>query len=449
MDGGVSVSFMKEFADSVDIPMSSDIGNVISLSEDDDIGMNFLKPQNRSVSINNTGVTDIGLTPLDAIDTISMDLPPINGNSSSNIDIGVTKDSGYSSMDYFGGSIGQPSQSQSQPQPSYAEIEKERQEKADYINKLHRLEGKGFQISKRFTMDNSLDEIKQEFNRLVDARQLETSIKFQRQMMMGLVTGLELMNEKFNPLDWKLQGWSESVHENVEDFDEVFEELYDKYKERGKMPPEARLLFMLAGSGFMFHMSNSFFRQKMPSMDDILKQNPDMARQFAAAAANAAGPGFGNFMGMAMGVPAPGGVQPQQPPQMASFPQMGAFPQAAPARQAAPAMPPAMMPQHVAAQPERQTARREMKGPAGVDDILKTFDEVRRAESESFLSGAPPMPSMPSVFNQPAVAAASEMNSIHSDDVMSQAESTRTGGTRGGQRRRRAAPIGNTIALNV
>ena len=74
-------------------------------------------------------------------------------------------------------------------------------------------------------MDNTLEEIKTEYDRLMDARNLEGSIKFQRQMMMGVVTGLELMNNKFNPFDWQLDGWSESVHENVDDYDEVFEEL--------------------------------------------------------------------------------------------------------------------------------------------------------------------------------------------------------------------------------
>ena len=61
--------------------------------------------------------------------------------------------------------------------------------------------------------------------------------------------------------------------ENIEDFDEVFEELYDKYKGRGNMPPEAKLLMSLVGSGFMFHMSNSFFRSKMSNMtpDDIFR----------------------------------------------------------------------------------------------------------------------------------------------------------------------------------
>jgi hypothetical protein len=155
----------------------------------------------------------------------------------------------------------------------------EKKEKTEYLNKLQRLEQKGFPVSRKFTMDNSLDEIKTEFFRLVDARQLETSLKFQRQMLVGAITGLEWFNGRFDPFDVKLEGWSESVHENIEDFDEIFEELYDKYKDRGKMSPEVRLLMAVAGSGFMCHVSNSFFRQKMPSMDDVLRNNPQLARQ--------------------------------------------------------------------------------------------------------------------------------------------------------------------------
>ena len=280
-------------------------------------------------------------------------------------------------------------------------------------------------------MDNSLEEVKAEYTRLVDARQLETSMRFQRNMLMGLVTGVEWMNNRFDPFDLKLDGWSEGVHENIEDYDEIFEELYDKYKEKGKMPPEARLMFQLAGSGFMCHVTNSFFKSKMPSADDIFKKNPELARQFAAAAATQAAPGFGNFMGMAMCVP----PQQQAPPQpqgvpmnMASGP--GAFfnsPQ---------------MPQHVAAAPPQQTARREMRGPSGVDDILKTFEEVRMAEEQQSMN----MPMMPPMSNNhPAMAAAAELQSIASEDIGSMA-TDRTG--RGG-RRKRQAPTGNVISLNA
>ena len=45
--------------------------------------------------------------------------------------------------------------------------------------------------------------------------------------------------------------------ENVNDYDEVFEELHDKYGESVKMAPELKLISMVAGSGFMFHLTNS------------------------------------------------------------------------------------------------------------------------------------------------------------------------------------------------
>jgi len=312
---------------------------------------------------------------------------------------------------------------------------KEAADKSELINKLQRLEAKGFPVSKRFTMDNSLDEIKAEYTRLVDARQLETSIRFQRNMLMSVITGTEWLNNKFDPFDLKLDGWSEGVHENIEDYDEIFEELYDKYKERGKMPPEARLMFQLAGSGFMCHVTNSFFRSKMPSADDIFKKNPELAKQFAAAAANQASPGFGNFMGMAMGVP----QQQQQNQQQNQQNQQNQQPMGVPLNMAS--GPGAFfnspqMPQHMAAAPPMQTARREMSGPSGVDDILKTFEEVRQAEGQGMNMPMQPPQSM----NH-----ASELQSLASEDM----GSVTTDRTSGGRRRRRQAPIGNTVTINA
>ena len=307
--------------------------------------------------------------------------------------------------------------------------EEERKEKVDLLNKLQRMEQKGLTPSGRFTMDNTLDEIKTEFSRLADARNLESSIRFQRQAMMSVVTGMQWMNDKFDPFDLKLDGWSESVHENLEDFDEIFEELYDKYKERGKMPPEARLVMALAGSGFMCHVSNTFLRARMPSMDDILRQNPEMARQFATAAAKQAGPGFGNFMSMAMGGEGQGQTQPQAP-----VPPTGSF------FGASNAPPMAQVPQSVAAMEPRQVARREMKGPSGVDDILKTFDEVRRSEAME----APA--SRARAEMQPAMSAAVEVQSIGASEDLGSMAGSLSGRRRG---RRSAPPSGSTIALDV
>jgi hypothetical protein len=200
----------------------------------------------------------------------------------------------------------------------------------------------------------------------------------------------------------------------------------------------------LVGSGFMFHMSNSFFRQKMANVNpaDIFRNNPDLMKQFAGAAAQQAGPGFGNFMGMAMG-----SQQPQQGPPVGMPPPMsgpGQFYQAS----NAPPMP--QMPQNMVAQNPAPMQRREMRGPSGVDDVLKTYQEVRAAELES---NPLMMPAPPQMFNQqPAVQAMNEIASIHSrqDEELSQLESVRTGMTGSRRGRRKAAiPVGNTMTLNL
>ena len=341
--------------------------------------------------------------------------------------------------------------------------EEEKKEKIDILNKLQRLEGKGLQVSKRFTMDNTLDEMKGEYLRLVDSRNLEASLRFQRQALMSVVTGLEWANGRFDPLDIKLDGWSEAVHENVEDFDEIFEELYDKYKDRGKMPPEARLMMALAGSGFMCHVSNTFLKSRMSSVsaDDILKSNPDLARQFATAAAQKAGPGFGNFMNMAMGGAGGNAAQTAGAAPSGAGAFFGSSAQAASeAAQEAQAraradlsfqtqvagggVPMGSVPQSMASmEPPRQTARREMRGPSGVDDILRSFEDARRNESMDGTAFPNLQPSSPG--SQPATAAAIEIQSLASgDDIGSTTESAR-----GGRGRRRRAPIGNSLSLDV
>ena len=86
-----------------------------------------------------------------------------------------------------------------------------------------------------------------------------------------------------------------------------------------------------------------------------------------------------------------------------------------------------------------------MRGPSGVDDILKTFEEVRRAEALGSFEPPPMSMGAPPAMNQPAVQIAAEMESVHSGDLGSTTESARGGG-RG---RRRRAPVGNSITLQA
>jgi hypothetical protein len=183
-----------------------------------------------------------------------------------------------------------------QPQMSKEELLRE---KFKFLRRLETLETKGITLTKKYSMDSSLAEMQGEYEMIMEEKAKSNSVKFQGNMLMACINGIEFLNNRFDPFDIKLDGWSDQINENMGDYDEVFGELFDKYKSRASMAPELKVLFQLAGSAMMVHMTNSMFKSAMPGMDDILRQNPDLMRQFQTAAVNTMGqsnPGFSGFM---------------------------------------------------------------------------------------------------------------------------------------------------------
>ena len=182
--------------------------------------------------------------------------------------------------------------------------EEELREKFKYVRKLEALEKKGATLTQKYSMDSNLDEMIGEYEMIIAEKEKSNSMKFQGKMLMAAITGIEFLNNKFDPFDIKLDGWAEQLNENIEDYDEIFGELHEKYKSKASMSPELRLLFQLGGSAMMVHMTNTMFKSSMPGMDDIMRQNPDLMKEFTKAAVNTMGennPGFGGFMNNIMG----------------------------------------------------------------------------------------------------------------------------------------------------
>ncbi len=250
-------------------------------------------------------------------------------------------------------------------------------EKLKILRKLEELEKKGIQLTKKYSMESPLAEMKGEYEMIKNEKEKQNSVKFQAKMLLAFVSGLEFLNGRFDPFDLKLDGWSEAVNENIDEYDDVFGELHEKYGGKAKMAPELKLLFMLGGSAAMLHMTNTMFKSAMPGMDDIMRQNPELMQQFQSAAMNSMGqqnPGFGQFMGGVMG----------GPPQMNQMPPMGAPPMPSrEMRQNPPRMPRGGNRPDVAAGRGNdmndainlkdnfgKTKRPEMKGPSDLGDIL-------------------------------------------------------------------------------
>jgi hypothetical protein len=329
-------------------------------------------------------------------------------------------------------------------QTEYLTPEQELAKKTEGLTLLERMDRKGVGGTK-MTTANTLEEINAEVARRKDSKGLEASIRFQRSMLTTVTSGMEFLNSKYDPLGVALDGWSEQVNENIEDYDEIFEELYDKYKDKSKVAPEVRLIMSLGLSAAMCHVTNTMFKSKMPDMNDIMRKNPDLARQMARAAAEqAVGPGFANFVSMGMPggggggapqsrAPMPAAPMPSMPPRMNMYEEEERQPMMAPMGAGIGGPIPSLDPRggmEIGGAPP-MTARREMRGPTNVDDILQTLSMNGRGGSDRTV---PP----------PAIDA---------DDVASVASgmTSATDRRRGISRRRPAVaqPTGATLTLNV
>ena len=233
-------------------------------------------------------------------------------------------------------------------------------EKFVLLKKLEELERRGVKLTQKYSMDSNYDEMKGEYEMLKDEKAKDNSKKFQGKMLMACVTGIEFLNNKFDPFNVNIDGWGENIHENVSDYDDVFGELHDKYKSKASLAPELKLMFMLGGSAIMTHMTNTMFKSSIPGMDDILKQNPELMKEFTSAAANTMqdqNTGLGNFMADIM-------KEKQQPQKYDNN------------------INDIHNVEEDITKPQRSEKRREMTGPNDLNDILSNLKTVDKKSSK-------------------------------------------------------------------
>lgn len=250
-------------------------------------------------------------------------------------------------------------------------------EKIIYLRRLEALSKKGIILTKKYSMESSLAEMKGEYEMIKSETEKRGSVKFQGKMLMAAISALEFLNSKFDPFDLKLDGWAESINENLDDYDDIFGELHEKYAGKAKIAPELKLLFMVGGSAAMLHMTNTMFKSSLPGMDDIMRQNPELMQQFTSAAVNSMrqeNPGFGGFMSSVIGGGGGGGGEGVMPP-MGAPP--GPPPRSRPRRpdigmsRGQPDFNDAVnMENSFVSFKEKSKKRPEMKGPENINDLL-------------------------------------------------------------------------------
>jgi hypothetical protein len=143
-------------------------------------------------------------------------------------------------------------------------------------------------MRKRFTIDSPLEEMKMELEFIKREKSMDSTIK---QFSEWFVTGMSALEygsknmAMLKAFGLQLDGLSEAAQMNVVDLEDDFEELYDLYGENMKMHPMVRIPMRTCMMVYMVHLTNQMTRKApIPNIDDIMRQNPDIARQLASAA---------------------------------------------------------------------------------------------------------------------------------------------------------------------
>jgi ribosomal protein L12E/L44/L45/RPP1/RPP2 len=143
-------------------------------------------------------------------------------------------------------------------------------------------------MRKRFTMDSPIDEMKMELEFIKREKAMDSTIKQFSEWFVTGMSGLEWGSRNVSMMKafgLRLDGLSEAAQMNVADLEDDFEELYDLYGENLKMHPLVRIPLRTCMMIYMVHMTNQLaMKSNIPNIDEIMKQNPDIARQLASAA---------------------------------------------------------------------------------------------------------------------------------------------------------------------
>jgi len=161
-------------------------------------------------------------------------------------------------------------------------------EKYEMLRKFERMQKLGVPLRKRFTLDSPIEEMRIELDFIRREKAMDQTIK---QFCDWYITGMSAMewgskNIAFlKAFGLNLEGLSESAQMNVGDMEEDFEELYDLYGDNLKMHPLVRIPLRTCMMVYMVHLTNQMtMKAPVPNIDQILKTNPDIARQLATAA---------------------------------------------------------------------------------------------------------------------------------------------------------------------
>jgi hypothetical protein len=280
-------------------------------------------------------------------------------------------------------------------------------EKYELLRKFERLSKLGVPMRKRFTIDSPLEEMKMEMEFIKREKAMDSTIKQFSEWFVTGMSGLEWGSKNVSMLKafgLQLDGLSESAQMNVVDLEDDFEELYDLYGENLKMHPMVRIPLRVCMMVYMVHLTNQMTRKApIPNIDEIMRQNPDIARSLAAAA----------MQNQSQQMRGSAAVPPPQPPSNPLSGLMSFMQQSVP-----PAPPPNLIPRvsenkpiQIGAVAPKKSAMKPSAPPAQPPPQMKpptvNIDDLLKDIKQSVMPPSGPPPPAPEKIRKPGAKAGS------------------------------------------
>ena len=136
-------------------------------------------------------------------------------------------------------------------------------------------------LSKSYTIASELQDLEDEVRFHTEQEKKVVSVGFAKDGLLKMCQLLEIANGTFDPFGIQLKGWHGQMSSNIENYDGVFGELYEKYKNYvGRVEPEYKLMYMVFGSAASFHYSKQFVEQY--GLDKLVEKNPELLQKIQA-----------------------------------------------------------------------------------------------------------------------------------------------------------------------
>lgn len=94
-----------------------------------------------------------------------------------------------------------------------------------------------------------------------DAKRKESYVRYYKNLLTTCAYFVEKLNTQYDPFGIKLNNWPIEIAKSIDEYDEVFGRLYEKYKDQiTKLPePEVELFSRFFTSGLMAHLTGQMY----------------------------------------------------------------------------------------------------------------------------------------------------------------------------------------------